>query len=101
MPRKRHTAEEIIGIIRETDTGVPIPEICKKHGISDVTLARWRKQYGGLGMEEAARLRVLERENGKLKELAGAQALIIEEFKVLLKKRYLFTALKQFLPDGR
>ena len=64
-----------------------IPEICKKHKVSDVTLARWRKQYGGLGPEEAARLRTLEKENAKLKELAGAQALIIEEFKKVLKKR--------------
>ena len=87
MARKRRTAEEIIGIVREADTGVPTVEICKQHGISDVTLARWRKQYGGLGPEEAARLRALERENAKLKELAGAQAMIIEDFKELLKKR--------------
>lgn len=87
MARKRRTAEEIIGIVREADTGAPVAEICKQHGISDVTLARWRKQYGGLGPEEAARLRALEKENAKLKELAGAQALIIEEFKEVLKKR--------------
>lgn len=87
MARKRRTAEEIIGVVREADTGLPVAEICKKHGISDVTLARWRKQYGGLGPEEAARLRVLEKENTKLKELAGAQAMIIEDFKELLKKR--------------
>lgn len=87
MARKRRTAEEIIGIVREADSGAPIAEICKQHGISDVTLARWRKQYGGFGPEEAARLRTLEKENAKLKELAGAQALIIEEFKAVLKKR--------------
>ena len=87
MPRKRRKAEEIIRIVREADQGVPIPEICRKHEISDVTLARWRKQYGGLGPEEAARLKMLEKENSKLKELAGAQALIIEEFKNVLKKK--------------
>ena len=87
MARKRRTAEEIIGVVREADTGLAVAEICKKHGIPDVTLARWRKQYGGLGPEEAARLRALERENAKLKELAGAQAMIIEDFKELLKKR--------------
>ena len=87
MARKRRTAEEIIGIVREADQGASIPELCKKHGISDVTLARWRKQYGGLGPEDAARLRALEKENAKLKELAGAQALIIEEFKAVLKKK--------------
>ena len=87
MGKKRRTAEEIIRIVREADQGVAIAEICKQHGISDVTLARWRKQYGGLGPEEAARLRALEKENAKLKELAGAQALIIDEFKLVLKKK--------------
>lgn len=87
MPRKRHTPEEIIGVVREADAGLPIAEICRKHGISDVTLARWRKQYGGMSVEDAVRLKALEKENAKLKELAGAQALIIEEFKVQLKKR--------------
>jgi putative transposase len=87
MGKKRRTAEEIIRIVREADQGGSIAEICKQHGISDVTLARWRKQYGGLGPEEAARLRALEKENAKLKELAGAQALIIDEFKLVLKKK--------------
>lgn len=87
MAKRRRRAEEIIRIVREADQGVPVPEICKKHGISDVTLARWRKQYGGLGPEEAARLRALEKENLKLKELAGAQVLVIEELKKVLKKR--------------
>ena len=87
MAKKRRKAEEIIRIVREADQGIAVPELCKKHGISDVTLARWRKQYGGLGPEEAARLRVLEKENAKLKELAGAQALVIDGFKDILKKR--------------
>jgi putative transposase len=87
MAKKRRKAEEIIRIVREADQGAAIPEICKKYGISDVTLARWRKQYAGLGPEEAARLRALEKENAKLKELAGAQALIIEEFKKVVKKK--------------
>ena len=87
MAKRRRKAEEIIRIVREADQGVSIPELCKKHGISDVTLARWRKQYAGVGPEEAARLRALEKENTKLKELAGAQALIIDGLKGILKKR--------------
>lgn len=87
MPKKRRKAEEIIRIVREADQGMSIPDVCKKYAISDVTLARYRKQYGGLGPEEAARLRDLEKENTKLKELAGAQALVIEEFKSVLKKK--------------
>jgi putative transposase len=87
MPRKRHTPEQIIAVVREADTGIPVADLCRKHGISDVTLARWRKQYGGMSVEDAVRLKALEKENTRLKELAGAQALIIEEFKVQLKKR--------------
>ena len=87
MAKRRRKAQEIIRIVREADQGVPVPELCKKHGISDVTLARWRKQYAGLGPEEAARLKALEKENAKLKELAGAQALIIDGLKGALKKR--------------
>ena len=87
MAKKRRKAEEIIRIVREADQGVEIPELCKKHGISDVTLARWRKQYGGMGPKDAARLRELEKETTKLKELAGAQALVIDGLKGILKKR--------------
>lgn len=87
MAQKRRRPEEIIKIIREADTGVSTAEICKKHGISEQTYYRWRQKYGGLDPAEAKRMKELEKENTKLKSLAGAQALLIEEFKEELKKR--------------
>lgn len=88
MPRKRRSTEEIIKIIREADTpGVKLDELLKRHGITEVTYKRWREKYGGLDMTEVRRLKELEKENAKLKELAGNQALIIEEFKKEQKKR--------------
>ena len=87
MVQKRRSPEEIIKIIREADTGISTSEICKKHGISEQTYYRWREKYGGLDPAEAKRMKELEKENAKLKSLAGAQALLIEEFKAELKKR--------------
>ena len=57
--------------MREADQGVQVAELCKKHGISDVTLARWRKQYGGLSASELRRLKELEWENRQLKQLVA------------------------------
>ena len=87
MVQKRRGAEEIIKILREADTGLSTGEICKKHGISEQTYYRWRQKYGGLDPAEVKRIKELEKENAKLKRLAGTQALIIEEFKEELKKR--------------
>ena len=88
MPRKRRTTEEIIKIIREADTpGVSLEMVLKKHQITDVTYQRWREKYGGMDMNELKRLRELEKENSRLKELVGDQALIIEDWKKELKKR--------------
>ena len=87
MVQKRRSPEAVIKILREADTGKSTAEICKQHGISEQTYYRWRQKYGGLEPAEAKRIKALEKENAKLKRLAGAQALIIEEFKVELKKR--------------
>ncbi len=87
MVQKRRGAEEIIKILREADTGLSTGEICKKHGISEQTYYRWRQKYGGMSPQLAKQLKALEKENSKLKSLAGAQALLIEEFKEELKKR--------------
>ena len=87
MVQKLRNAEGIIKIIREADSGISTAEICKKHGISEQTYYRWREKYGGLDPSEVKRMKELEKENAKLKSLAGAQALLIEEFKTELKKR--------------
>jgi putative transposase len=67
--------------------GTHLNEVLKKHGISDVTYQRWREKYGGLDRNELKRLRDLEKENSRLKQLVGDQALIIEDWKQELKKR--------------
>ncbi len=75
MARKRYTAEQIITKLREAEVelakGQTTPQVCKKLGISDQTYYRWRKEYGGLRVDQAKRLKQLERENGRLKKLVA------------------------------
>ena len=79
MPRKRHSTEQVIAKLREADVqlskGVSVGEICRALGISEHTYYRWRKEYGGLKLDQARRLKVLERENARLKKLVADQAL--------------------------
>ncbi len=79
MARKRHSTEEVIKKLREAEIalgqGHPLGEICKKLAITQQTYSRWRKEYGGLRVEQARRLRELERENKRLKRLVADQAL--------------------------
>ena len=86
MARKRHTTEQIINHLREAEVelsrGKNIAEICRQLGICEQTYYRWRKEYGGLKMDQARRLKDLERENTQLKKLVADLALdkqILEE----------------------
>ncbi len=75
MTRKRYTAEQIITKLREAEVelakGQTTPQVCKKLGISDQTYYRWRKEYGGLRVDQAKRLKQLERENARLKKVVA------------------------------
>ena len=81
MPKKRYTAEQIVGKLREAEVelskGTSTAQVCKKIGVSEQTYYRWRREYGGLKMEQAKRLKLLERENARLKKLVADQALDI------------------------
>ena len=75
MARKRYTAEQIITKLREAEVelakGQTTPQVCKKLGISEQTYYRWRKEYGGLRVDQAKRLKQLEQENARLKKLVA------------------------------
>ena len=77
--QKRHNAEQIIAKLREADVelakGLSVGEICRKLAVSEHTYYRWRKEYGGLKVDQAKRLKDLERENTRLKKLVADQAL--------------------------
>lgn len=73
MSRNRHTSEQIISKLREAEVelahGSPVSQACKKIGVTDQTYYRWRKEYGGMKLDQAKRLKELEKENGRLKKL--------------------------------
>ena len=86
MPRKHATEEQIIGVLKEAETGVKIPDLCRQHGISDGTFYAWKAKYGGLTVSEARRLKALEDENRRLKQLVAEQALENQALQVLVTK---------------
>ena len=88
MKRSRYTEEQIIGILKEQEAGVPIAELCRKHGMSDATFYNWKSKYGGLEVSEARRLRSLEAENAKLKRLLADAMLDNAALKDLLGKKW-------------
>jgi len=69
MKGKRHATEQKIRILRAADGGRNIVEVCKEHNISEVTFHRWKRQFGQLDVNEAKRMKVLERENAELKKM--------------------------------
>jgi putative transposase len=79
MPRNRHTPEQIIRKLREAEVelskGQTTGDVVRKLGITEQTYYRWRKEYGGLRMDQAKRLKELEKENSRLKKLLAEQAL--------------------------
>ena len=79
MPTKRYTTDQIIRMLREAEVllaqGQKVPQVCRQLGVSDQTYYRWRKEYGRLRLDQAKRLRELEKENKRLKKLVADQAL--------------------------
>ena len=71
MRRKRFTEEQIIGILKEAESGVPVRELVRKYGIAEGTYYRWKSKFGGMEVSEAKRLRALEAENRKLKVMVA------------------------------
>lgn len=69
MKRSRFGEEQIIGILREQETGQKTADVCRRHGISEATFYKWKSKYGGLDVSEEKRLKSLEDENTRLKKL--------------------------------
>ena len=71
MKKSKFTEEQIAFALRQSETGTTVAEVCRKMGISDATFYNWKKKYGGLGVAELRRLRHLEEENRKLRQLVA------------------------------
>lgn len=86
--KKRYTEEQIIGFLREAESGIPVKELCRKHGFSDGSFYTWRSKYGGMDVSEVKRLKALEDENARLKKLLADTMLDKEALEVALRKKY-------------
>jgi len=87
MKAKRHSTEEKIRILREVDEGKSIVDVCREKNISAVTFHRWRKQFGQMDLNEARRLKQLERENSELKKMLADAMLAKRVLEYALEKK--------------
>jgi len=88
MKQKRYTDEQIIGAIKQHESGVKVAELCRKLGISSGTFYNWRSKFAGLEVNEAKRLKEPEAENNKLKRLLADKLLEVEAMKDVLSKKW-------------
>lgn len=88
MKGKRFTPEQIIKIVKESEMGVKNIDICRKYGIAEQTFYNWKSKYGGMDVNDAMRLKVLEDENRKLKGLVADLSLDNKILKDLLGKNF-------------
>src|SRR3569832_2335889 len=86
--KKRFTEAQIIQILKEAEAGMPVKELCRKHGFSDASFYVWRAKYGGMDVAEAKRLKALEQENARLKKLLADTMLDKEALEAALRKKY-------------
>lgn len=84
--KKRFTEEQIIGILRSHGKGVTVLEICRKHGIAEQTFYRWKSKFGGMEVSDAKKLRQLEEENRRLKQLVSELTLDNQALKWIVEK---------------
>jgi putative transposase len=87
MKSSRYTAEQVAFAMRQAESGTSVPEICRKMGIAEQTFYRWKKKYTGMGVAEVRRLRVLEEENRKLKQLVADLSLDKQMLQDVLRKK--------------
>ncbi len=87
MKKTKFTEEQIAFALRQAETGTRVVEVCRKLGISDATFYNWRKKYGGLGVPELRRLKQLEEENKKLKQLVADLSLDKQMLQDVLSKK--------------
>ena len=88
MKKTRYTEEQIAFALKQAETGTRVEEVCRKMGISEATFYNWKKKFGGMGVTELRRLRLLEEENQRLKRLVDDLSLDKEMLQEVLKQKF-------------
>lgn len=88
MRKSRFTDSQILAILKQAEGGVPVPELCREHGMSSATFYKWRSKFGGMDASMMARLKELEDENRRLKKMYAEERLKAEILKEVIEKKW-------------
>jgi putative transposase len=88
MKKSKFTEQQIAFALKQAESGISVEEVCRKIGVSEATFYNWKKKYGGLGVSELRRLRQLEEENFKLKQMVADLSLDKQMLQDVLKKKF-------------
>ncbi len=87
MKKSKFTEQQIVFALKQVETGIPVAEVCRKIGISEATFFNWKRKFSGLGTQELRRLRQLEDENSRLKQVVADVMLDKQMLQDVLKKK--------------
>ena len=87
MKKKRFSESQIFSILKEGETGVPLPDLCRQHGMAQSTYYQWKSRYGGMSMSELKRSKSLEEENRRLKQMYATLSMDHEILKEIIEKK--------------
>jgi len=88
MKKSRYTESQIFQVLKEAESGVPVAELCRKHGMSDATFYKWRAKFGGMDTSSMKRLKELEEENARLKKMYAEEKLKAEIIQEAMEKKW-------------
>jgi putative transposase len=88
LKARQYTEEQIIAVLREGEAGASVTDLCRKYGMSDATYYNWKSKYSGMTVSDLKKLKALEEENRRLKQIVADQALDIRALKELLSKNF-------------
>lgn len=88
MKKSRFTDSQIIAVLKQAEGGMPVPELCREHGISSATFYKWRSKFGGMEVSMVARMKELEEENRRLKKMYADAQLSADLLKEALSKKW-------------
>jgi putative transposase len=88
MRKSRYTEEQIIAVLKEVDAGAKLQDVVRRLGVSEHTYYRWKAKFGGMEVSDAKKLKSLEDENRRLKQMVADQALDIQMLKAVVAKKW-------------